>query len=104
MEIEVWENLKWQKYCFFLTCCNNDDDDDDDDDVNLFPNTERHARVVSIPASNSVDPRFISHAGDWLPWLRVFAVFLNPPRQMARQYLKLGHDGFLPNPVHFVSH
>jgi hypothetical protein len=36
--------------------------------------------------------------------LRMFMVFLTPFRQILGQYLKLGHNGFLPHPLPFIIH
>jgi hypothetical protein len=64
----------------------------------------RRGRVVSSLASYSGGPGFKSRPGGRLPWLRVFMVFLSPSRQMLGQYLKLGHDRFLPHPFQFIVH
>jgi hypothetical protein len=66
--------------------------------------TECHGRVVNILALYSGGPEFKSQPGDWLSWLRSFAVFLSPSRQMLGYYLKLYHDCFLPNPFQFIIH
>jgi hypothetical protein len=66
--------------------------------------TERHGRVVSIPASYSGGRGFKSRPGDQLFWLRFLVVFLSPSRQMPGYYLKLGHDRFLPHPFQFIVH
>jgi hypothetical protein len=34
--------------------------------------------------------------------LRFLVVFLSPSRRMPDSTLKLGHDGFLPNPFQFI--
>jgi hypothetical protein len=40
--------------------------------------------------------------GDLLRLLSFFVVFLSPSRLVSAEYLKLGHDRFLPNPLPFI--
>jgi hypothetical protein len=48
--------------------------------------------------------RFISRAGDQIPWLWIFVDFLSTSRLIPLLYLKLGHDRFFPRPLQFIIH
>jgi hypothetical protein len=66
--------------------------------------SERHGRMVRIPASYSGGPGFKSRPGDRLSWVRTFVVLRRPSRQIPGEYLKLSHDHFLPHPFQFIIH
>jgi hypothetical protein len=67
----------------------------------LFVCTERCVQVFNTLASHSGGPVLKFRLGDQLSW-QVFVVFLGLSRQMPVQYLKLGHERFLPHPFQFI--
>jgi hypothetical protein len=71
-------------------------------DVNYSEQKSYHRTLWpngNIAASCSGGPRFKSRLGD----LRFFVVFVNPSKQMPGQYLKLGHNYFLPHPFQLTT-
>jgi hypothetical protein len=68
--------------------------------------THRTSRLSGqhSPASYSWGPEFKSQRGDRRFWPRFFVGFLSPFRQMYVQYLKLGHDHFLPHTFQLIIH
>jgi hypothetical protein len=60
-------------------------------------------RQINTPASYSEGPRLKSRRSGRLSWLKFFVVFISPSKEIPLQYLKLGHDRFLPYSL-FINH
>jgi len=58
--------------------------------------------VANTADSYSVGQGFKSLPGGRLSWLRLFAFFLSPSRQMLGKFFKLAHDHFLSHPFQFM--
>jgi hypothetical protein len=65
--------------------------------------TLRHDRMINTPASYTGGTKFQSRPRYWL-FLGVSWFSSILPGKYRDTTLKLGHDRFLPNPLHFINH